>query len=136
MKKLLKFTIALCMPFMMVACGESEGEILSDLSDVDRSELNARCDAAIATILNSDETLACEVAFQPCADLTKYHGYVIGLECQAGFIDCPVLDDDESGAVDISAEDACEAAYETVLPPDLPAQDHAQHQIWPQHLPG
>jgi hypothetical protein len=116
MKKLLRGAIALCVPLLMVACGDTETEEPFVLGTVDRGELDARCDVALETILNSDEVLACEASFSVCEN-AEYEGYVMQLECLSGLVDCPYVDEEATGTeIDVSTE--CQAAYETVLPPE------------------
>ena len=71
-----------CVCFMGVAfvsgCGDS-----GSFGEVERAELNEACDYLLSTVLNRDDLMACEVAFEPCEDW-ELENLVKQFECDVG----------------------------------------------------
>ena len=89
--------------------------------EVDRAELNEACDFLLATVLNRDDLLACEVAFEPCEDW-ELENLVKQFECDVGERSegCP-----EGGQPEVEAN--CMEQFAVIKP--------AENDIW-QSLSG
>jgi hypothetical protein len=108
MKRISSLFLALCLAgsFGLIGCsGEQAPEI-------DRADLNDRCDYALSTILNSDELLGCEVAFEVCADW-ELQNLVRQFECDTGEVTegCS-----ETGRPDV--DQTCYAQIAMTTPPE------------------
>lgn len=79
---------------MVVGCGDGDS-----VDAIDRADLNQQCDYLLATVLNRDDLMACEVAFEPCQDW-ELANLVKQFECDVGerVDDCA-----EGGQPDIEA---------------------------------
>lgn len=75
-----KFCVCVCLMGVAFVSGCGDG---SSSGEVDRAELNEACDYLLATVLNRDDLLACEVAFEPCEDW-ELENLVKQFECDVG----------------------------------------------------
>jgi hypothetical protein len=108
MKRLSTLLVAamLTTTFGLIGCGENA-------ATVDRNDLNNRCDFALTTILNRDDVLSCEVAFEVCEDWELVN-IVKLFECDLeleGVTNCP-----QDGQPEIN--ETCYAEFETLTPPE------------------
>ncbi len=107
MKRISSLFLSVCLAscFGLIGCG---GE---SAPEIDRADLNDRCDYALSTILNSDELLACEVAFEVCADW-ELQNLVNSFECSTG----ERTEDCIEGRPDV--DDECYAQFTVIQPPE------------------
>ena len=100
------FAVCLAGSFGLVGCSGEEAP------EIDRADLNDRCDYALSTILNSDELMACEVAFEVCADW-ELQNLVSQFECDTGE---KTEGCSETGRPDV--DDTCYAQMTVIQPPE------------------
>jgi len=100
------FAVCLAGSFGLVGCSGEEAP------EIDRADLNDRCDYALSTILNSDELMACEVAFEVCADW-ELQNLVSQFECDTGE---KTEGCSETGRPDV--DDTCYAQITVIQPPE------------------
>jgi hypothetical protein len=112
MQRISSLFLALCLAgsFGLIGCS---GELAPE---IDRADLNDRCDYALSTILNSDELLGCEVAFEVCADW-ELQNLVRQFECDTGEVTegCS-----ETGRPDV--DQTCYAQFTMIQPPENSAE--------------